>query len=231
MARRQMQRGWSHPGASVSLVINPTERPTWCLVAGGERLVGPKGPLFLMRAPAQKLSDPHEPGQHDCTQLSHASVTPVRDLASHVWSSTTTETCPTRRTCQRERKPMVLDKDKVLEAERGTQYSQMEDARDVYPYCGMHTTRDHHSGSHISNKLDRSQPWGVSAAFGLVADDEPILDSKPNTRSRQWGTRSASNPPGPMFCFWHEFPASPVVSWSPDSVNHSTVEPAAWSPY
>lgn len=96
-------------------------------------------------------------------------------------------------------------------------YIAWSTSRDVYVY---------HSGSHVSKKLDRSLPWEVPLALGVVADNEPVLDSKPNTSSRQWGTRSASNPPGPMFFGLARVSDAPAVSWSPDSVNHSTVEPA-----
>lgn len=87
----------------------------------------------------------------------------------------------------------------------------VEDVRDAYA---------HHSGSYVSKKLDRSLPREVPLLLSVVADNKPVLDSKPNTSNWQWGTRSASNPPGPMFFGLARVSDAPAVSWSPDSANH-----------
>lgn len=211
-----MQRDLTECSLS-ALVINPTYNMDPC--RGRGRLLGSQGPLYFMRAPVpeDKRSTFTSRGYMTGYTVNPCIGSTSTSLAGHVpmpaCLGTTRETCPTGTTTAREISTLDM---RTLYWEGREHISHRECQKYLCISLGITCLE----------KVSSESTLGGSATFSVVADYEPVLDSKPNTSSRQWGTRSAGNPPGPMFFGLARVSDAPAVSWSPDSVNRSTVEPA-----
>lgn len=199
-----------------ALVINPTYNMAPC--RGRGRLLGSKGPLFLMRAPV--LEDKRSTFTSRGYMTGYTINPRIGSTSTRLGGpepaclGTTRGTCTTRKNYSTGHVGAGLE-NAIFEGRRAHVTLRMSE-RYLCISLGITCLEEARSVSTL----------GGSATVSVVADNKPVLDSKPNTSSRQWGTRSASNPPGPIFFDLARVSDAPAVSWSPDSVNHSTVEPA-----
>lgn len=176
---------------------------------GRGRLVGSKGPLYLMRAPVPEVKR--------STFTSRGYMTGYT-INPRIGNTSTRFGRP----CIYLRLRGLVGRQKRAQhaaCQHKVHWRCMRTlcrkGREELSYRGLQRCLCISLGITCLEKVRPEPTLGGSAAFSVVADDEPVLDSKPNTSSRQWSTRSASNPPDPMFFGLARVPGVPCRFMEP----------------